>query len=144
MHMSRRWFQWSKWRPCLRSILSKSSILLCVFCAKRTQCKGYSKEMFPVYSAKCLSCKAVHNWVKKFSQGCLKVADDAWPGCPAVIATEATVQQVEELIQANKRMTIDSVAMVSHRSTPTSMIVWCFGKCARCRLPVNWRLEEKK
>jgi hypothetical protein len=45
-----------------------------------------------------LSRKAVHNWVEKFSQGCSKVADDVRPGCPVEIATEATVQQVEELI----------------------------------------------
>jgi hypothetical protein len=36
--------------------------------------------MFPIYSAKCLLHKAVHNWVKKFSQGRLKVADDGRPG----------------------------------------------------------------
>jgi hypothetical protein len=57
-----------------------------------------------------LSHKAVHNRVKKFSQGSLKVADDARPGCPVEIATEATVQQVEELIQADRRITKDSVA----------------------------------
>jgi hypothetical protein len=34
------------------------------------------KEMFPVYGGKCLSHKAVHNWVKKFSQGRLKVGND--------------------------------------------------------------------
>jgi hypothetical protein len=38
------------------------------------------KEILPVYGGKCLSCKAVHNWVKKFSQECLKVAEDARPG----------------------------------------------------------------
>jgi hypothetical protein len=32
--------------------------------------------MFPVYDGKCLSRKAVHNWVEKFSQGHSKVADD--------------------------------------------------------------------
>jgi hypothetical protein len=32
--------------------------------------------MFPVYGGRCLSRKAVHNWVEKFSQGRLKVADD--------------------------------------------------------------------
>jgi hypothetical protein len=42
--------------------------------------KDNHKEMFPVYGGKCLSCKAVHNWAEKFSQGCPKVADDAQPG----------------------------------------------------------------
>jgi hypothetical protein len=35
------------------------------------------KEMFPVLDGKCLSRKAVHNWVAKFSQGSSKVVDDA-------------------------------------------------------------------
>jgi hypothetical protein len=66
--------------------------------AKGLDAKDIHKEVFPVYVWKCLSCKVVHNWVEKFSQRCLKVADDAQPGCPVEIATEATVQQVEELI----------------------------------------------
>jgi hypothetical protein len=45
---------------------------------------------------KCLSRKAVHNRVEKFSQGRSKVADDARPGRPVEAATEATVQRVEE------------------------------------------------
>jgi hypothetical protein len=50
-----------------------------------------------------------HNWVGKFSQGRLKVADDARPGHHVQIATEANVQRVEELIRADRRITIDSV-----------------------------------
>jgi transposase len=56
-----------------------------------------------------LSRKTVHNWVEKFSQGRSKVADDARPGRPVEIATEATVQRVEELIRAD-RITTYSVA----------------------------------
>jgi hypothetical protein len=39
--------------------------------------KDIRKEMFPVYGGKCLSRKAVRNCVKKFSQGRLKIADNA-------------------------------------------------------------------
>jgi hypothetical protein len=42
--------------------------------------KYIHKETFPVYGGKCLSRKAVHIWVEKFSQGRSKVADDAQPG----------------------------------------------------------------
>jgi hypothetical protein len=66
--------------------------------------------MFPVYSGKCLSRKAVHIWVEKFSQGRSKVADDALPGRPVENATEATVQRVEELIRADRRLKTGSVA----------------------------------
>jgi transposase len=57
-----------------------------------------------------LSHEAVHNWVEKFSEGRLKVADDARLGRPVEIVTKTTVQSMEELIQADRRITIDSAA----------------------------------
>jgi hypothetical protein len=45
--------------------------------AKELNAKDIHKEMFPVYGGKCLSRKPVHKWVKKFSQGRLKVTDNA-------------------------------------------------------------------
>jgi hypothetical protein len=44
--------------------------------AKGLNTKDRHKEMFPAYGGKCLSRKAGHNWVEKFSQGRSKVADD--------------------------------------------------------------------
>jgi hypothetical protein len=46
------------------------------FVGERPNTKNIHKEMFPIYGGKCLSRKAVHNWVEKFSQGCSKLADD--------------------------------------------------------------------
>jgi hypothetical protein len=43
--------------------------------------------MFPVYGGKCLSPKAVHSWVEKFSQGRSKFADDARPGAEVAETT---------------------------------------------------------
>jgi hypothetical protein len=79
--------------------------------AKELNTKDIHKEMFPVYIGKCLSHKGVHNWVEQFSQGRLKDTDDARSGCPVETGTEATAQQVKELIRADRRM-IDSVATV--------------------------------
>jgi transposase len=78
--------------------------------AKGLLAKDIRKEMFPVYGEKCLSHKAVHNWVEKFSQGRSKVADDDRPGRPVEIATEVTEQRMEELIRADRKMTIGTVA----------------------------------
>jgi hypothetical protein len=44
--------------------------------AKGFNAKDIYKEMFSVYSEKCLSRKAVRNLVDKFSQGRSKVSDD--------------------------------------------------------------------
>jgi hypothetical protein len=64
---------------------------------KRNQCKDNHKEKFFIYDRKFLLRKSVQNCVEKFSQGRLKIADDARPVRPVEIATEATVQWVEEL-----------------------------------------------
>jgi hypothetical protein len=77
---------------------------------KSLNVKDIHKEMFCVQGGKCLSYKAVYNRVDKFPQGFSKVADDARPGRPIEIATEATVQRMEELIRADRRLTLDSVA----------------------------------
>jgi hypothetical protein len=69
-------------------VLANISGLLCVFLwAKELSAKDIHKEMLPVYGGKCLSRKAVHNWVEKFSQGRSKVADDAHPGAEVAETT---------------------------------------------------------
>jgi hypothetical protein len=94
----------------------------------RLNAKDIHKDMFSVYAGKCLSRKAVSIWVEKFSQGCSKVADDARPGRFAEIVTEATSQRVEELIQGNRRITIDSVATAlgCSRGLAYSIMLDCF------------------
>jgi hypothetical protein len=44
--------------------------------AKELDAKDIHTEMFSVYGGKCLSRKAVRNWVEKFSQGRSKASDD--------------------------------------------------------------------
>jgi hypothetical protein len=78
--------------------------------AEGPNAKDILEEIFPVYGGRCLSCKAVHGGVEKFSQARSKVADDARPCLPVEIAREATVQRLEELIPTDRRMTVDSVA----------------------------------
>jgi hypothetical protein len=62
--------------------------------AKGFNAKDIHKEMFPVYSGKCLSHKAIHNRVKKFSQGRSKVAHDAQPGAEVA---ETTIKKASML-----------------------------------------------
>jgi histone-lysine N-methyltransferase SETMAR len=78
--------------------------------ARGLTAKDIHKEMLPVYGGKCLSRKAVHNWVDKFSQGRAKIVDEDRPGRPVQIATDTTVRRVEDIIRADRRVTIDNVA----------------------------------
>jgi hypothetical protein len=59
--------------------------------AKGLNAKDIHEEMFLDYGGKCLSGKAFHNWVKAFSQGRSKVADDARPGAEVA---ETTVKRL--------------------------------------------------
>jgi hypothetical protein len=58
-----------------------------------------------------LSRKVVHKWVEKLSQRRSKVADDARPGRPVEIVTEASVQRVEDLNKLDRRVRTDSIAI---------------------------------
>jgi hypothetical protein len=43
--------------------------VVCSLCTKKLNAKDINKEMFPPYGWKCLSRKAVHNWVEIISEG---------------------------------------------------------------------------
>jgi len=63
-----------------------------------------------MYSEHCLSRQAVHNWLQKFSEGRTSVEDEHRFGWPVEIAMPATLQSVEDIIRADRRVTIDAVA----------------------------------
>jgi hypothetical protein len=49
-----------------RSPVAEQRSVVCFLWPKGHKAKDIHKEMFPVYGGKCLSCKAVHNWVQTF------------------------------------------------------------------------------
>jgi hypothetical protein len=60
----------------LEKYATESSFLFCFLWAKKPSAKDIHKEMSPAYGGKCLSRKAFHSWVEKFSHRRSKVADD--------------------------------------------------------------------
>jgi hypothetical protein len=73
-----------------RATEEQHSVVLFLW-AKGLKAKDIYKEMFPVYGGKCLSRKAVHNWIEKFSQAYSKIADDAGPSAEVA---EGTVRKL--------------------------------------------------
>jgi hypothetical protein len=72
-------------------------ILITAFCCAFLWAKGLNandihKDIFPVYSGKCLLHKVGHNLVEKFSQGLSEVADDTLP------CTEVAGEAVKRLL----------------------------------------------
>jgi hypothetical protein len=60
--------------------------------AKDMAARNIHKEMLPMCSEHCLSRHAVHNWVQKFSEG---------------------QTSIENIIRADRRVTIDTVAIAT-------------------------------
>jgi len=65
--------------------------------------KDIHKEMLPMYGEHCLSRKAVHNWLQKYSEGRTSIEDEHRAGRPVEIATPETLQRVEDIIRAARR-----------------------------------------
>jgi hypothetical protein len=89
--------------------------------------------------------KPVHNWVKKFSQGCSKVADDAEAVALFWLQQKLLCSGWKELIRADRRITIDSAATALGCSygIASCMVIWSFRKCVHCECPENRRIEKK-
>jgi len=80
--------------------------------------KDIRKEMLPMYGEHCLSHQAVHNWVQKFSEGRTSIKDEHRVGRPVDITAPAMLQRVEDIIRADRRVTINAVATAIGCSHP--------------------------
>jgi len=78
--------------------------------AKKMEAKDIHKEMLPMYGEHCLSCQAVHNWVQKFAGGRTSIEDEHRAGWPVEITTPETLQRIEDIIRAERRVTVNVVA----------------------------------
>jgi hypothetical protein len=93
----------------LKNVQLKSSVLLCIFffVVKKFNAKDVHKKSF-LFTVRSV-CHVSGPQLGKETISRLKAADDARPGRPVEIATKGTVQRVEELIRADRMITINSV-----------------------------------
>ena len=76
--------------------------------AKKIEAKDIHKEMLPMYGEHCLSRQVVHNWVRKFSEGRTSIQDEHRAGRLVEIATPETLQRIEDIIRAERRVTVNA------------------------------------
>jgi hypothetical protein len=90
---------------------------------RRFNARDIHKEIFPVYGWKCLSHKVVHNRLLEILSRTFKVTGDANPAI-LLRLQQVQLQWVEELIEADRSITVDSAATAlgcSHGLTYTIM-----------------------
>jgi hypothetical protein len=94
----------------LEDVLLKSSMVLYIFFlwAKDSMQRIFIKKCF-LFTVGSVCCVKWFTTGSRYSLGRSEVADGAQPGRPVETVTEATVQQMEQLIRADGRITVDSV-----------------------------------
>ena len=68
------------------------------------------RRMSTVYDTTCFSQKNVYKWAKLFKEGRSSVQDEDRPGRPAEVRSPAVIKSVNDLIQSDRRVTVDDIA----------------------------------
>jgi len=102
----------TRWRASLSTCttVEQRGFVRFLWAKKKLEAKDIHTEMLPMYGELCLSRHTVHNWVQKFSEGQTSIEDKHRAGWPVEIATPETLQRVEDIIRAERRVTVDAVA----------------------------------
>jgi len=77
---------------------------------KKNGSKGYPQRNATHVGEHCLSRQAFHNCVQQFSEGRTNIEDEHRAGRPVEIATPVKLQRVEDIIRAERRVTVNAVA----------------------------------
>ncbi|XP_076445767.1 protein GVQW3-like [Babylonia areolata] len=76
--------------------------------------------MSTVYGATCFSRKNVYKWAKLFKKGRSSVEDEDRPGRPTEVRSPEVIESVNDLIQSDRRVTVDDIARTLSLSVGTA------------------------
>jgi len=62
------------------------------------------------YGSVCMGVSSVRRWVKHFKDGNTTIQDHPWSGRPQTASTEHNKERVDEIIQDDRRVTVDTIA----------------------------------
>jgi len=62
------------------------------------------------YGSVCMGANSVRRWVKHFKDGNTSIQDEPRSGRPRTSSTERNKERVDEIIQDDRRVTVDTIA----------------------------------
>ncbi|PNF19097.1 hypothetical protein B7P43_G10549 [Cryptotermes secundus] len=62
------------------------------------------------YGSVCMGASSVRRWAKHFKDGNTSIEDEPWNGHPQTASTECNKERVDEIIQDDRRVTVDTIA----------------------------------
>ncbi|PNF15765.1 hypothetical protein B7P43_G11022 [Cryptotermes secundus] len=63
------------------------------------------------YGSVCMGVSSVQRWVKRFKDGNTSIKDEPRSGCPRTASTEHNEERVDEIIQDDRHVTVDTIVM---------------------------------
>ncbi|PNF21867.1 hypothetical protein B7P43_G05278 [Cryptotermes secundus] len=96
------------------------------------------------YGSVCMGASSVRKWVKHFKDGNTSIEDESRSGRPQTASVERNKERVDEIIQDDRRMTVDTVARklgIGHSVVQEMIESLAYRKvCARWVPRKNWLL----
>ena len=74
------------------------------------------KRLVAQYGDNALSKRAVNEWIEKFKSGWTSVKHAEGAGCPSTSTSDEKIEQAQQMILANQRITIDEFAIFADQS----------------------------
>jgi len=62
------------------------------------------------YGNVCMGASSVRRWVKHLKNGNMSIQDQPWSGRPRTASTERNKERVDEIIQDDRHVTVDTIA----------------------------------
>ena len=62
------------------------------------------------YGSACMGASSVRRWVKNFKDGNTSIQDEPRSGRPRTASTERNKERMDEIIQDDRRVTVDTIA----------------------------------
>ena len=78
------------------------------------------RRMSAQYGSTCLNQRNVNTWMERFKEGCTSIKDEPRQGRPSEVNTPEKQQAVNDLILAEKRITVEEIAQQLDISTGTA------------------------
>ena len=106
------------------------------------------RRMSAQYGSSCLNQRNVYKWIKRFKEGRTSIKDEPRQGRPSEVNTPEKQQAVNDLVLAERRLTVEEIAQQLDISTRTAhhiiLEVLKFSNVSCCWVPKMLTPEYKQ
>jgi len=90
------------------------------------------------YGSVCMGASSVRRWVRHFKDGNTSIQDQLRSSCPRTASTDRNKERVDEIIQDDRRVTVDTIARtlgIGHNAVQEMIESLGYRKVCACWVP---------